>query len=175
MKHYMALLKRFVNGLAGVFGVDLVELAADSAEGGPEESVGAFVDALEDAELFELIDDDQLDRIDEQLLVDAVDRRGLGDRFDTGPLQAVERVDDNPRSVYLHLLEPGADEGAYADRLDKIFREQFSRSPRGLHVPVTELDDLQEVDPAYFTQQAAPWLREAEQGGKPVPTAGGDA
>lgn len=206
----MALLKRVLTGLAGIFGVDLVELAADSASYDPALAVDRFLDELEETERFEkaeddvhetlaertptdallerlawrdpdadeivqLIHDDELDAVDEGMLVDAVERRELGDRFDTGPLQAVEQIDDDPRTVYLHLLEPSADEGAYADRLDKMYREQYGRSPRGLHVPLTELEELQEVDPSYFTQQAAPWLQEAEQGDEQAPTAGGDA
>lgn len=206
----MAVLKRAVKLLAGVFRVDLVELAADDAGYDPALAVDRFLNALEDTERYEqaeddvhetlaertatdallerlawrdpdasaivqLVDDDELDAVDETMLVDAVERRELDDRFDTGPLQAVEAIDDDPRTVYLHLLDPSADEGAYADRLDKMYREQYGRSPRGMHVPLTELEELQEVDPSYFTQQAAPWLQEAEQGDERAAKAGGDA
>jgi hypothetical protein len=132
---------------------------------------------LDDDELGELASArlDPADMFSDGVLVDEVERRGLDDRFDTGPLQAVEQIDDDPRTVYLHLLAPSADEGAYADRLDKMYREQYGHSPRGLHVPLTELDELQEVDPTYFTQQAAPWLQEAEQRDERAAKAGGDA
>jgi len=154
----MGLLKRVAVWLADRAGVDHGERLDDEELAELASARLAPADLIGDAEL-----------------VDEVEQRGLDDRFDTGPLQAVETIDDDPRTVYLHLLEPGADEGAYADRLDKMYREQYGRSPRGMHVPLTELEELQEVDPTYFTQQAAPWLQDAEQRGERAAKAGGDA
>lgn len=203
----MPVFKRTLKLLAGIFGVDLVELAADSADD-PKRATDEFlhrmqenvamqdfqeveeaalesssVDAMlehlawrnppidklgrlvDDAEL-EYLATDRLDvarLLDADALVDEVERRDLEDEFDQGPLKEIHELEDDPTSVYLHLLEAGADQGAYADRLDAIYREEFGRSPRAMHVPMNEVRELREVDPAYFTQQAAPWLKEAER------------
>lgn len=74
------------------------------------------------------------------------------------PVETIEELEDDPDTVYLHLLEPGADVGAYVDRFDELFRKHYGHDTRGLHIPLTELRELREADPAYIQQQAAPWL-----------------
>jgi len=182
----MGVLKRSLRALARVFGVDLVELAAESRTDDPVGALADFDDALR-MEVSRPGDEcwPALERVAEDYaigrLVSALDDAGRleslreHEQLDTGPLRAIEEIDDDSRTVYLHLLEPGADEGAYADRLDKMYREQYGHSPRGMHVPLTELEELQEVDPTYFTQQAAPWLQSADDRGDQVAAAGGDA
>lgn len=175
----MAAFRHILKWLAGIFGVNLVELAAETysterlgdelavddllqqlAARGVERPV---VDHVSDEVLLEALGDrvpDSADAVDTAIngFAEALGRdpESLG-----GPLQSVERLDDDPSTVYLHLLEPGTDQGAYADRLDRIYTEEFGHSPRALHVPLISLAELREVDPAYFQQQAAPWLKQA--------------
>lgn len=76
------------------------------------------------------------------------------------PVETIEELDDDPEKVYLHVLEKGTDVGVYADRFDELFRQHYGHDTRGLHVPMTDLRELREADPAYIQQQAAPWLTE---------------
>lgn len=171
----MGLLKRAARWFAHRVGVDFVA----------EAETNDLLTEIESREIRSawragLLDDDELAeaagaRLDDDDIVEIAELRDLDDRFDTGPLDAVETIDDDPRTVYLHVLHPSADEGAYADRLDRVYREQYGRTPRGLHVPLTDLEELHEVDPSYFAQQAAPWLEQAEEDDNQPATPEGEA
>lgn len=136
---------------------------------------GALADAVEDETITdaaeEVLDGEQLANLGARSLADepSSERRevleGLAEELGLDPddvfyrpVETIEELDDDPETVFLHVLEPDADVGVYVDRFDELFRQHYGHDTRGLHIPLTDLRELREADPAYIQQQAAPWL-----------------
>lgn len=179
--------KTILTGLARLFGVSLVELAADR-EGASRQLADAAASAADVSDFVEAGVDHygdtpvalQLDRA--ALLEGASAHTGDGvDETDAAletfaeqlgrdpddvfwkPVDRIKQLPDRPQHTYIWLLEDGVDPAGFADQIDSMYREEFGRPPRGLHVPVTDVSEIKLADPGEIRTYVKPHLERAEK------------
>lgn len=184
----MGLLRVIIIGLARVFGVSLVELAADREDAG--ELAEAAASAADEETLLDVVGDHVDDRslvestdLDSVVLTSiAADRLGRGtgetdtalERFAEQlgrdpddvfwkPIETIEELPDRPQHTYIWILKDGVDAAGFADQIDSMYREHFGRDPRGLHVPLEDVEEIRLADPAELRTYVAPHLSRAEE------------
>lgn len=137
-----------------------------------------LVDAGEDT--FELIAgaarpvDDSVDATDNALEYFAEQLGRDPDDVFWRPVEAIQRIPDRRDETYIWILRDDVDRFAFADTIDAIFRENFGRDPRGLHIPLNEVEEIRLAPPDELRTYVAPQIERVEQNGQQPALEGGE-
>lgn len=158
--------ERFVAWLAGVLGVDLLEIADpdDPAEyirqyDGESTRVDGTIVAEDEASAFLLILDD-LDSPKQsiRMIMDEHDLHTL-ELFD--PVRGVDKIRDEPDVLYVWKLDRDTD-NQYVNQLARRIEEVYNGQPSSFHMFARGMDELKEYSHQDVEHELLPWLAEAK-------------
>ena len=156
----------FVSWLAGVLGVNLLEIADPNDEdeyirqyNGDNIRVDGWVVAEDAASVLDLI----LDEIDEpeQLIEQIMDAYDIHTMEMLDPVRGVDSVRDDPDVLYVWKLDqdvPAQYISQLADRIEQVHGGQ----PKAFHMFARGMDDLKEYSHQDVEHELIPWLADAK-------------
>lgn len=79
------------------------------------------------------------------------------------PITKLQRLDDDPRAVYVWVLGEDAtqkDVEDWAARINRVYLEAYGHAPNAAHVPVRGVEDVKQLSSLDMERALKPWLRE---------------
>ncbi|AXR81506.1 hypothetical protein [Natrarchaeobaculum sulfurireducens] len=158
--------ERFVAWLAGVLGVDLLEIAdpEDEAEyirqyDGESTRVDGTIVAEDGASAFMLIVD-ELDQ-PKQTIRHIMDEHDLVALELLDPVRGVDKIRDEPDTLYVWKLDDGVD-AQYINALAGRIEEVYDGQPSSFHMFARGMDELKEYSHQDVEHELLPWLADAK-------------
>lgn len=158
--------ERLVAWLAGVLGVDLLDLADpdDPTDyirqyDGESTRVDGTIVAEDAASAFMLV----VDALDQptQTIRHIMDAHDLVALELLDPVRGVEKIRDDPDTLYVWKLDEGVD-GGYITALAGRIEEVYGGQPSSFHMFARGMDELKEYSHEDVEHELLPWLADAK-------------